>query len=82
MKRRAVPLLLATPAIAQPRALRLMLDWVPQGYHSARFLAAERGSFAREGLNVTLMGGFGSADIITRVGAGAAEIGFATPARW
>ena len=29
MKRRAVPLLLATPAIAQPRAPRLVLDWVP-----------------------------------------------------
>ena len=49
---------------------------MPQGYHSARFLAAERGYFAREGLNVTLMRGFGSADIITRFGAGAAEIGF------
>lgn len=83
MKRRALrflPLgLLAVPAIAQPRALRLMLDWVPQGYHSAWFLAAERGYFQREGLNVTIQRGFGSADVITRVGAGAAEIGFGDP---
>ena len=74
----ALPLL-ATPAIAQPRVIRLMLDWVPQGYHSAWFLAAERGYFTREGLNVQIQRGFGSGDVITRVGAGAADIGFGDP---
>lgn len=74
----ALPLL-ATPALAQPRALRLMIDWVPQGYHSAWFIALERGYFAREGLNVSIIRGFGSADVITKVGAGAAEIGFGDP---
>lgn len=71
--------LLATPALAQPRALRLMLDWTPQGYHSAWFLAAERGHFAREGLNVTIQRGFGSGDVVTKLAAGAADIGFGDP---
>jgi NitT/TauT family transport system substrate-binding protein len=71
--------LLATPALAQPRALRLMLDWTPQGYHAAWFLAAERGHFAREGLNVTIQRGFGSGDVVTKLAAGAAEIGFGDP---
>ncbi|WP_439596771.1 ABC transporter substrate-binding protein [Falsiroseomonas sp.] len=71
--------LLAAPAIAQPRALRLMLDWTPQGYHAAWFLAAERGHFAKEGLNVTIQRGFGSGDVVTKLAAGAAEIGFGDP---
>lgn len=81
LPRRSLALLpaLAAPAIAQPRTLRLMLDWVPQGYHSAWFLAAERGHFARAGLNVQIQRGFGSGDVITRVAAGAADIGFGDP---
>ncbi|WP_203071476.1 ABC transporter substrate-binding protein [Falsiroseomonas ponticola] len=71
--------LLAAPAIAQPRAIRLMLDWTPQGYHAAWFLAAERGHFAREGLNVAIQRGFGSGDVVTKVAAGVADIGFGDP---
>ncbi|RVT90082.1 hypothetical protein EOD42_23930 [Rhodovarius crocodyli] len=67
------------PALAQRRTIRLMLDWTPQGYHSAWFLAAERGFFAREGLDVQIQRGFGSGDVITKVAGGAADIGFGDP---
>jgi NitT/TauT family transport system substrate-binding protein len=74
----AVPL--AAPALAQGRRqLRLMLDWTPQGYHSAWFLAAQRGHFAREGLEVSIQRGFGSGDVVTKLAAGVAEIGFGDP---
>jgi NitT/TauT family transport system substrate-binding protein len=70
---------LARPAFAQRRQIRFMLDWTPLAHHAAWFLAADRGHFAREGLNVEIQRGFGSGDVVTKIAAGAADFGFGDP---
>ena len=50
---------LAAPALAQPRrTIRFMLDWTPLAHHASWFLAADRGYFAREGMEVQIQRGF------------------------
>lgn len=71
--------LLARPALAQRRAIRFMLDWTPLAHHAAWYLAADRGHFAREGLQVDIQRGFGSGDVVTKIAAGAADFGFGDP---
>ncbi|WP_270935178.1 ABC transporter substrate-binding protein [Falsiroseomonas oryzae] len=73
----AVPL--ARPALAQRRQIRFMLDWTPLAHHAAWFLAADRGYFAREGLQVDIQRGYGSGDVVTKIAAGAADFGFGDP---
>ena len=76
----AATLALAAPAIAQPRrTIRFMLDWTPLAHHASWFLAADRGHFAREGLEVQIQRGFGSGDVVTKIAAGVADIGFGDP---
>jgi NitT/TauT family transport system substrate-binding protein len=70
---------LARPAFAQRRQIRFMLDWTPLAHHAAWFLAADRGHFAREGLNVEIQRGFGSGDVVTKIAAGVADFGFGDP---
>jgi NitT/TauT family transport system substrate-binding protein len=71
--------MLARPALAQRRQIRFMLDWTPLAHHAAWFLAADRGHFAREGLNVEISRGFGSGDVVTKIASGAADLGFGDP---
>lgn len=70
---------LACPALAQRRPIRFMLDWTPLAHHAAWFLALDRGYFAQAGLNVEIQRGFGSGDVVTKIAAGAADIGFGDP---
>lgn len=70
---------LARPAFAQRRQIRFMLDWTPLAHHAAWYLAVDRGHFAREGLNVEIQRGFGSGDVVTKIAAGAADLGFGDP---
>lgn len=70
---------LARPALAQRRQIRFMLDWTPLAHHAAWYLAVDRGHFAREGLNVEIQRGFGSGDVVTKIAAGAADLGFGDP---
>jgi len=65
-------------ALAQERILALM-NFTVQGDHSPFFLAKARGYFAEAGLDVDIQRGFGSADTVKKVVAGAADIGFADP---
>jgi NitT/TauT family transport system substrate-binding protein len=75
----AAALGLASPALAQRRTIRFMLDWTPLAHHATWFLAADRGHFAREGLDVQIQRGFGSGDVVTKIAAGVADIGFGDP---
>src|SRR5271155_2514650 len=56
--------------------VRMRLDWVWQAPQSIWTLAAERGYFRDEGLDVTVDRGFGGPDRIGSVGAGSYELGF------
>jgi len=76
----------AAAASAQtPTNIRLTLDWAPQPHQSPWFIAADKGYFQREGLNVTVDRGFGSGDAMSKVAAGAYDMGLGDPnllAQW
>ena len=67
--------LLGTPAWAADK-LTIQLDWLPGGDKSFVYAGLKQGFFAAEGLEVTIVPGRGSADAITKVGSGAADVGF------
>jgi NitT/TauT family transport system substrate-binding protein len=69
----------AAHAQTAPINMRLTLDWAPQPHQSPWFLAAERGYFAREGLNVSIDRGFGSGDAMAKIAAGSYDIGLGDP---
>lgn len=69
----------AAHAQTAPISMRLTLDWAPQPHQSPWFLAAERGYFAREGLNVSIDRGFGSGDAMAKIAAGSYDIGLGDP---
>lgn len=56
--------------------LTVQLDWLPGGDKSFVYAGVKQGFFAAEGLEVTVVPGRGSADAITKVGSGAADVGF------
>lgn len=51
------------------------LGWVPGGSNAIEYVAKARGLFAAEGLDVDILSGNGGSDTLTRVAAGAADIG-------
>lgn len=51
------------------------LNWKMQGTHAAIFLAADRGYFAAEGLELEIVAGDGSANVVNRLASGAYQIG-------
>jgi NitT/TauT family transport system substrate-binding protein len=55
--------------------IKFVMDWAFEGAQSIWPLAQDRGCFAKAGLNVTIDRGFGSGDALTKVAAGAYEIG-------
>jgi NitT/TauT family transport system substrate-binding protein len=62
---------------AESSTVKLTLDFSIQGQQSPFVLAAEDGFFAREGVNVEVDRGYGSADAITKVASGAYDMAFA-----
>lgn len=56
--------------------LTVQLDWLPGGDKSFVYAGLKQGFFAAEGLDVTIVPGRGSADAITKIGSGAADVGF------
>jgi len=69
-------LALATPAQAQERDLKFMLDFISLGRHAPWYVALGKGYYKEEGLNVTILPSKGTADAIRNVVTGVAEIGF------
>ncbi len=52
-----------------------MNDWLPGGDKAIPYYAKEKGVFAREGLDVTVQTARGSSEGITKIAAGAADVG-------
>lgn len=57
--------------------VKFTLDWAYQGPQAPFLVALYKGYFAAEGLDVTIDRGYGSADAVTKIAAGAYDIGFA-----
>ncbi len=91
MRRRRIPLVLVlaivlqvttlvpVPLSAQGRQVswKFTLDFLIQGPQAPFIVALEKGYYAREGLNLTIDRGFGSADAVTKIASGAYDLGYA-----
>jgi len=77
--RAAAAALLALAAVLPARAenVTFITDFGFNGRHAYYYVALERGYYRQAGLDVTFVRGNGSADAIRKVGAGAAQLGFA-----
>jgi len=73
---------LAAAAIVHPAAaadrLAVRLDWLPWGVHAAFHLAAAKGWFEKNGLDVSLEDGNGSVTSVQLVGNGQFDVGHAS----
>jgi NitT/TauT family transport system substrate-binding protein len=67
---------LAAPAQAQDK-FTVQMKWVPQAQFAGYYVAAAKGYYKAEGLDVTMDPGQGSAGAVQRVATGAYQIGFA-----
>ena len=72
----AIAALAAFPAAAQQK-LDFILNWVPGGDHAPYYYAKAQGWYAKEGIDLNLEPGKGSALATQKVGAGANPIGLA-----
>jgi len=52
-----------------------MLDWLPAGDKAAPYVAQAKGLFAAQGLDVTILSGRGSSDVVTKLATGAGDMG-------
>lgn len=68
--------LVSGPALADVD-IKFTLDWKFQGPTAAFLVAADKGYYAEEGLDVAIDSGNGSAGAVTRVASGAYQMGFA-----
>jgi len=68
--------LISAPAAAQQK-LDFILNWVPGGDHAPYYYAKKQGWYAKEGIDLNLEPGKGSALATQKVGAGANPIGLA-----
>jgi NitT/TauT family transport system substrate-binding protein len=66
----------ATPAAAQQK-IDFILNWVPGGDHAPYYYAKKQGWYAKEGIELNLEPGKGSALATQKVGAGANPVGLA-----
>jgi NitT/TauT family transport system substrate-binding protein len=67
---------IAGPARAET-PVKFVLDWAFQGIHGLFTMADDEGYFKKEGLAVKIDRGYGSTDTISKVAAGAYDIGLA-----
>ena len=64
------------PALAADQ-VTLALDWLVNGTHAGYFVALDKGFYAGNGLDVTIVRGYGSGDTIKRLAAGRANFAVA-----
>ncbi|MBI3077145.1 MAG: ABC transporter substrate-binding protein [Deltaproteobacteria bacterium] len=57
--------------------IRFALDWIPYGKHAIFYVPLEQGLYAEQGLQVTVLRGYGSGDTVKRVGVGTEHFGIA-----
>ena len=69
-------LMMPLGAAAETTSIRFQLDWRFEGPAAPFLMAAEKGYFAEEGLQVQIDSGSGSAGAVNRVASGAYEMGF------
>lgn len=70
-------LLMAFGAAAQAAdKLTVQLDWLPGGDKSFVYAGVQQGFFQAEGLEVKIVPGRGSADAVTKIASGSADVGF------
>ncbi|MBV8335631.1 MAG: ABC transporter substrate-binding protein [Alphaproteobacteria bacterium] len=74
----AAGLLLGGPAMAvdEPTKLRFTLDWIPGSVHGPFFIAFYRGYYKDEGLDVTIVPGKGSAEVVRQLASGTYDMGY------
>ncbi len=63
-----------TPALAVDK-VTLNLNWFYVGDHSPYFVAADKGWYKEEGLEVNIVPGKGSGDVVKKVDVGSVEFG-------
>ncbi|HZQ72442.1 MAG TPA: ABC transporter substrate-binding protein [Burkholderiales bacterium] len=73
----SVFVLAAPPARAENTVATLRLDWVPGSHHVGPILAAKRGYYAAEGIDMTVKPGKGSGSTVQIVASGGDTFGFA-----
>lgn len=73
-----VSMLLAVTAGTASAAdkLTVQLDWLPGGDKSFVYAGVQQGFFKEEGLDVKIVPGRGSADAVTKIASGSADVGF------
>jgi NitT/TauT family transport system substrate-binding protein len=62
---------------ASPAKASLRLDWKGGGQHAPFYLAKERGYYRDEGIDLDIISGSGSSDVVKQVGSKAVEFGIA-----
>lgn len=70
-------MLMTSPAVAAD-TIRVRLDWTPWGIHAPFHLAAKKGVFAANGLDVEVVDGNGSVATVQIVGNGEYDVGHAS----
>src|SRR5688500_11441029 len=68
--------MLSSPASAQRKDVKMMLDWVMQGTHAPFFVAQEKGYYKEGGLNVTVEAGKGATNVAVIVASGTFDFGW------
>ncbi|WP_321336358.1 ABC transporter substrate-binding protein [Breoghania sp.] len=56
-------------------AVKFMIDWLPAGDKAAIYYGVEKGIFAEADLDVSVLVGRGSSDVVTKLSTGAADVG-------
>ena len=70
----SAPAAIAQTAAKPPAKVSFRLDWKPGGQHAPFYLGKERGFFAAEGIDLTIISGSGSSDSVKQLGANAVDI--------
>lgn len=56
-------------------AVKFMIDWLPAGDKAAVYYGVEKGVFKEAGLDVTVMVGHGSSEVVTKLATGSTDVG-------
>lgn len=57
--------------------VKLQTDWIASGEHAAYYGGWEKGIFKEEGIDITVVRGYGSGDTVAKVGTNSADFGVA-----